>query len=504
MFVIVLGILSIILTLHGPVVRWVSDSAGVAACVALATLLPGVGGLVVSRRARAQLDRHPDSPGRGQAAFHRGTASLQLALGLMHAFVLLCTDWRPMIDRLPVVGNWIVVPGLLALIPFFVSILLIWTALYPADRAVRQIALEVYLVRGRPVHPVWSLASYLAYSFRHQVLFILVPMMLVLAATDLVIANYVVLQQYFGWRHAPDVLVGLSALGVAILAPEILRHVWVTRRLPDGPLRDRLLAICRRIGLRCREILVWRSGGMVVNAAVMGVVAPLRYVLITDAMLEQLDDTKIEAVFGHEAGHVKHRHVQCYLLFAAISGCLVTIFSIRTQGLARQDPLLFQMLLAGLGAVLMLKWGVVFGWISRRFERQADTFGVRTLSLIGLPCQSPCPLHDSERHSHGASPRDPLCRTGAHLFGDALHEVAVLNGIQPEARSWRHSSIRSRARFLLALAAEPASHARFQRRLTAIQALIVAAAAAAALWTAWEMQVGSAVQHWLSKILASA
>src|SRR5690606_775026 len=90
-----------------------------------------------------------------------------------------------------------------------------------------------------------------------------------------------------------------------------------------GELRERLEDLCRRIGLTYRRILIWESDGMVVNAAVMGLLRPVRYMLLSDGLLEMMDDRKIEAVFGHEAGHVKNRHIQYYLLVAVLSMLLV-------------------------------------------------------------------------------------------------------------------------------------------------------------------------------------
>jgi STE24 endopeptidase len=377
--------------------------------------------------------------------------------------------------------------------------MLVWVGLYPADRAVRQIALEVYLFRGKPLRPVWQLWQYLVYNLRHQVLFILIPMLLILAAADLAQKYAEPLVRLTGQRYAPDALIGMSAVIVALIAPEILRRVWVTKRLPDGPLRDRLELLCNRLRMGCRDILVWRSGGMIVNAAVMGVIAPLRYVLITDAMLEQMDDTRIEAVFGHEAGHVKHHHIPCFLLFALISGCMVTLFSVYTRDVARTDPRTYQVLMTLLGVALLIKWGLVFGWVSRRFERQADVFGVRTLALSGVPCAQPCAVHSPAGNPGENPPRGALCSTAATIFSNALNEVAVLNGIQPEARSWRHSSIASRSRFVQALALDPARARRFSQLVTWIRIAILLIAIGASLWAAYALNLVEVLRRvWLS------
>lgn len=494
MYLVVIAVFSLVLTLPRPPYAWLTAPWAIGAAVTAATLVPALAAWLVGRHVRTLLDEHPAHPGDGQAAYARGNTLVQGLLAIGHGGLFLVTTWMPLCNQVPLVGRWVVVPSLLSVLPLLLSIALVWLGLYPADRSVRQIAVEVYLYRGRPVRPVWHVGRYLAYNFRHQVLFILIPMLLILAAADTVGLYEQEIRALIGLRYAPDMLVGLAALLVAVIAPEILRHVWVTQRLPQGPLRDRLEMLCRRMRLRIRDVLVWRSGGMIVNAAVMGVIPPLRYVLITDAMLEQMDDAQIEAVFGHEAGHVKHHHIPCFLLFALISGCIVTIFSTQTQGLSRTDPQLYTWLLACLGVLLAAKWGLLFGWVSRRFERQADTYGVRTLTLAGLPCVQACALHTPGTPSPRAL---PLCVTAAHVFGAALHDVAVLNGIQPEAFSWRHSSIASRARFLAALAQDPQRHARFQRSVRRVQFAILLLAAAFSVWAAYEIGVWAWLARWL-------
>src|SRR5262249_44127193 len=109
------------------------------------------------------------------------------------------------------------------------------------------------------------------------------------------------------------------SIGVLLLSPVILRYVWSTQRLPDGPLRERFSRTCQRIGLRYREILLWRTHGLAVNAAVMGFIPSLRYILVSDALLQTMTDEEIEAVFGHEAGHVQHWHLHFFALFALLS-----------------------------------------------------------------------------------------------------------------------------------------------------------------------------------------
>ena len=108
---------------------------------------------------------------------------------------------------------------------------------------------------------------------------------------------------------AADAILGTISICTLAVAPVILRYIWATEPLPAGALRERFVRTCGRIGLRYREILLWHTHGTAINAAVMGFVAPLRYILVSDALLETMDEEEIEAVFGHEAGHVRHWHL---------------------------------------------------------------------------------------------------------------------------------------------------------------------------------------------------
>ena len=66
---------------------------------------------------------------------------------------------------------------------------------------------------------------------------------------------------------------------------------------------------------------------------------------------------------------------------------------------------------------------VVFGFLSRRCERQADIFGCRTMSCSQPDCTSHTGPDELAPRGRG------LCATGIGTFIDALEKVAQLNGI---------------------------------------------------------------------------
>ena len=56
-------------------------------------------------------------------------------------------------------------------------------------------------------------------------------------------------------------------------------------------------------------MLLWKTFGVMINAGVMGLVAPLRFILLTDGLVERMPVERIEAVMAHEVAHVSKRHI---------------------------------------------------------------------------------------------------------------------------------------------------------------------------------------------------
>jgi STE24 endopeptidase len=122
--------------------------------------------------------------------------------------------------------------------------------------------------------------------------------------------------------------------------------------------------------------------------------------------------------------------------------------------------------------VLLVYLFIVFGYLSRRCERQADVHGCRTVS-----CRRPdCAGHDDDPE---LAPRAAaLCPTGVRTFIYALEKVAQANGISRDRpgflQSWQHGSIARRVAFLYGLLKDPAAERRFQRRVAVVKWGVVA------------------------------
>lgn len=440
---------------------------GLAVAVAAAyPLVIAIVSIVASRLVIRQLDDHPPRPLKGQQVYSGASLVVRVLIVLGLAIQVVLTAWVPMVREQWGLSSFYGLDEIVVLTPFLVAQIASWVCLYPADRAIRHLVFEARLLEAAPVHPIWTLRQFVIFNLRHQLLVVLVPMVVIIVAYDATRANAGWLRRVVGVRWADNAVLAMVAAGIFVVAPAFLCWIWHTIALPAGALRARLTALCKRINLRYRRIMIWRSQGLVVNAAVTGLVPQLRYVLLSDGLIESLDDEKIEAVFGHEAGHIKHHHIFFFLNFAVLS---MLIAGGIMELVARRWPTFLDSGYGNLvmGTLLGVIWLLGFGWISRRFERQADLYGARVTGDSVTECRNPCSVHPTSPVDR--TPRHAVCTTAAANFCDALEEIAILNGIPIHARSWRHSSIASRIAHLRKLAAEPAAAVRFERLVLGIK-----------------------------------
>lgn len=474
-------------------------------------LLAGLVAWFFTRQVHSKLDREAVWLHGAQRRLAQGSVAVRFVLGAGLLISVYLTDWVRRVRSWKGVESVFGLDEMIVLAPFFAAILVSWVALYPADRAVRRVAFEHRLWLSAPARPVWRLGTYLSFMLRQHVLVIAVPMVPIVVANDAMLRYGPQIRRWAGLAWADQAaLVGAAGL-VFLVAPVLLRYIWHTRLLPPGELRSQLEEMCRRIGLTYRRILIWESDGMVVNAAVMGLFRPVRYILLSDGLLEMMDDRRIEAVFGHEAGHVKHRHIQYYLLFAVFSMLLVggitelAAWSVQHWSyLPQRWPALFgnprrihdYLQVAAMGLIVLV-WAVGFGGVSRRFEWQADLFGARSVTPGPEECDQPCLVHGTAvlvptgpdgPSASGTQRGEPVCASAALLFAGALQRIADLNGIPVDARSWRHSSISNRMRLLQNYAVDPLSAARLERSVAIIKAVLLAGTViglTVAVWLYW-------------------
>jgi len=455
---------------------WIG-SPGVSALVTLA----GVGGVVlfafaasrwlVRRLATAPAEQHNALLNR----YDRLRRWQQLALYVVYALALALGGWGWAVKELwRNDGVLLPLPELPLLLPLVAALVLSWACWFDADRAAHR-ALHADAPDGQTPLIFRRRGTYVAFHVRAKLGLVFIPLGLLLLQKEL--------RYRLGDTEAAEVWLhrlGLIAILLVIpLMPLLVRLVLGLQRLPAGPLRRRLEEVARRLRFRCSDLLVWNTRGGVANAMVLGVLPWPRYVVFTDRMLEEFTPEEIEAVFGHEIGHVKHQHMLYYMGFLAVSMVVLGLAVARLGevlpgwglGFLTADDatggLFNRQLLDALPLVvcLLLYVLVVFGYVSRRCERQADIYGCRAVS-----CDDPhCLGHDPT----DLPPDAPLCPTGIRIFIRALEKVADVNGISRDRpgflQSWQHSTIALRVEFLRSLLREPDLEPRFQRRVVFVK-----------------------------------
>lgn len=387
------------------------------------------------------------------------------------------------LDRIrAVVGDLVLVDELLCIGPTLAVFVLAWWAIYPVHRRIREAVTMRSLDEGAPVYAVPSRWMYTLGSARNHLLISLVPLVLISAWSES-LDRVVLWLEHAGRmpRVNAEVLstahAGVQLLGVAIvlaLSPVLMRRVWSTTRLGPGELRDRLLRVCDAAGVRVRELLVWRTHGTMVNGAAMGIFPGVRYILLTDALLDQLPLRQVESVMAHEAAHAKEHHLAWLGTSVIVSSTLVgalgslAVAGVEHSGLiGERGSYWFE---GAITLVMLVAAALVFGVVSRRFEWQADAFAVKALSREGGACT--------------VTDEAVLAMTGA------LQRVAHLNSINMRRASFRHGSIAHRISRLSRLAGTQLSAMpidRTARRIklaTVLGVLLVGGALAFDLWQA--------------------
>jgi Zn-dependent protease with chaperone function len=276
------------------------------------------------------------------------------------------------------------------------------------------------------------------------------------------------------------VLVLFAVLAVLAFAlPLALTRILPSEPFPAGPMRDVLERLARTIGLKYREMRVWKTGGKGLNAMVVGLTPGTRRIFVTDGLLDALPPDEVQAVFCHEAAHAQRSHLAWFL---ALSAALSLGFTLLGEPLRRIGVgFLAEQLL-----YLAILWFGVLGWVSRKFEREADVDGGDQAAALepDLPPRAlpslPMPL-----------PEGPLRMVKA---------LKRLEAIVGNSRSHRHGTLAERAAYVAVHATHPEVRKRFARHMRRLRWAVVAIAAGLVAVAVWRLPADLALARALDQI----
>ncbi len=236
---------------------------------------------------------------------------------------------------------------------------------------------------------------------------------------------------------------------LALFFPPLVRWLWDCRPMPPGPLRDRIESFCHRQNFHS-EIYLWPLfEGHVLTAGIMGILPGFRYLLVTPALLETLNEEELDSVLAHEIGHVKKMHLLLYVLlflgFSILAGSLAGLLSVLILGSSlfyrlldwfNSSPEVLFGALSGLVLLvaLLVYFRFIFGWFIRNFERQADLYVFRALGT-------------------------------ARPLVSSFEKIAALSGNIRDQKSWHHFGIGERIDFLERCERDPGLIRRHDRKI---------------------------------------
>ena len=459
-----------------------SETLALTACLVFGSIAASA---VVSAAVARTMRKHPerrDTAARQYVWWRRFAFYLNVGISLTAIFAL---GWGAVVREAAVIpwhGQPVLAPfaDLLVPGPYLFTLAVNWLVYWPAERALHR--------GGRADRPFWSLFGYWVYEARRFAFTVLLPVLLF--ATHQSASRLLPETAASAWYQVGTTA---AALALMVLLPRLIRPLLGLKSLPPGPTRDRLEATARRLGVRVTDLLLWPTHGAMANAMVIGVTPLARYVIFTDRLLDALDADELDAVFGHEIGHVRYGHLPYYMLFLILSATAVTAVTVpllRGLSAAGLDTSWWADLavlppLAVTGAYLF----VVFGWLSRACERQADLYGSRAGSCGRFDCTG----HDADTVLVAGG--RGLCATGLHTMARALERVLLLNGWEAEHppgtgiggvwrralrwfRAWQHGPMPARMDYLLRVTERPTladAHDRWAFRQRALLILVLLA-----------------------------
>ncbi len=225
------------------------------------------------------------------------------------------------------------------------------------------------------------------------------------------------------WLWAWGCVLAFQLLMV-VLAPILILPLFNKfTLLPEGSLRDRLLALGSRTGFRAKSIQVMDGSkrSRHSNAFFTGF-GRFRKIVLFDTLIQQLAEAELEAVLAHEIGHYKKKHIPKMLIgfaaslfvgFFAVSSLAQQAWFYRAFGFEPDHLVPALLLFALLSGVVTFWFSPVQNLWLRRYEYQADAYAAETMRettyLIGalrklnaknLSNLTPHPFYSGVYYSH--------------------------------------------------------------------------------------------------------
>jgi len=348
---------------------------------------------------------------------------LAVLLFVMDVYIFHLKYW---LQEIPQANNFSILQGIPAIALFLAYLSTIWYFAYP-----------VYVPA---FHATLTRRSFIISNIKLN-LPILFPWMILTFISDLI--------TFYHWSGPGGLLdrpegqmifFAVFLCILVILMPAFIQFWWECRPFESSEKIVELKKFLNEMRFRYGNLLRWSIfEGRMMTAGIMGIIPRLRYILITDSLMEILSIDELKAVLAHEVGHAKYRHMIFYVIFMLgymvlsfglfdIFTCLLASLPYFINVVGENKPYALNLFYMALSVPILLSMFIYFrfllGFFMRNFERQADLYSAVVMG-------SPFPTINS------------------------LEKIALFSGKIRDLPSWHHFSIKERVECLLATLKRP-------------------------------------------------
>lgn len=176
----------------------------------------------------------------------------------------------------------------------------------------------------------------------------------------------------------------LARLAPVLILPLFYKFV----PLDDNSMKEKILALCARVGVRVEGIFTFNlsKNTKKANAAFTGIGRSKR-IILGDTLVQNFTDEEVETIFAHELGHYTMKHIWIMMAVGTVNSFLglfltaqVYSLSLAWLGFDRPDQIGALPLLTLWLGLYSLVSSPLSNHISRLNEYSADRYAVRTTS----------------------------------------------------------------------------------------------------------------------------
>lgn len=338
--------------------------------------------------------------------------------------------------KIPGFSTFSILPGSAAIIIFFILLATIWYNGYEVYRIFASKPLT------RLAYVKSNIKLNLPVIFPWAILTIFYDAMTLFAGTPL--------KRFFDSGIGQFLFILIFMVLLALFLPPLIKYWWECKPMPQSEKRESIVTFFKKNDFRYRDIVKWPLlGGQMATAGVMGLLPRLRYILITDPLLDILSEEEINAVMGHEMGHIKYKHLLFYMVFLlGFIGISIGLFDVFIYAMVTQ-PWLIGLLNSNHGILkslfyfllsipiivsVIIYFRYIMGFFMRNFERQADLYSAKIMGSV-----------------------EPIIMS--------LEKITRASGQSRFQPSWHHFSIAERVNFLKKFLYDPDLLKRHSRRI---------------------------------------